>query len=168
MTWLYRWRHVRSNGVMQFCSARRIMIEKKFRTAACSVSPAVASYDERSSTYSAQTWVLEKQALQKKQNSEVRGQSTDRLVCSTVHDESEHLVILRDEIRMLFGIFQYFFQLGTIFISMYVVKNGGFSTQISSLAPPPTQIFTNTHKPHLSRTNSASSLVASWPCFMLW
>lgn len=59
---------------------------KKFRTAACSVSPAVASYDERSSTYSAQTWVLEKQALQKKQNSEVRGQSTDRLVCSTVHD----------------------------------------------------------------------------------
>lgn len=147
---------------------------KKFRTAACSVSPAAASYDERSSTYSAQTWVLEKQALQKKQNSEVRGQSTDRLHSTRSadrtlkQDESEHLVILRDEIRMLFGIFQYFFQLGTIFISTYVVKNGGFSTQISSLAPPPTQIFTNTHKPHLSRTNSASSLVASWPCFMLW
>lgn len=67
---------------------------------------------QRSSTYSAQTRVLEKQALQKKHNSEVRGQSTDRLVCapSTVHDlqtgfkqdESEHLVILRDEIRTLF------------------------------------------------------------------
>lgn len=34
---------------------------------------------QRSSTYSAQTWVLKKQALQTKHNSEVRGQSTDRL-----------------------------------------------------------------------------------------
>lgn len=145
---------------------------KKFRTAACSVSPAAASYDGRSSTYSAQTWVLEKQALQKKQNSEVRGQSTDRLVCATVHDLQTGWIwtpcYTERWDQNAFGIFQYFFQLGTIFISTYVVKNGGFSTQISSLAPPPTQIFTNTHKPHLSRTNSASSLVASWPCFMLW
>lgn len=44
-----------------------------------------------------------------------------------------------------------------------------FSTLVPSPPPPPpTQIFTNTHKPYLSRTNSASSLVASWPCFMLW
>lgn len=131
---------------------------KKFRTAACSVSPAVASYDAliwpKMKPISGHTClycrdrrghphtVLRPECLRNRHfkrstivRSEVKAQtdltrSADRTL---KQDESEHLVILRDEIRMLFCIFQYFFQLGTIFISTYVVKNGGFSTQISSL-----------------------------------
>ena len=33
---------------------------------------------------------------------------------------------------------------------------------------PPLRNIPAQTTPHLSRTNSASSLVAIWPCFMLW